>query len=237
MTAFPSHRATVVAALVASGVAVWAWSLPSDFPPREEFSVRGIDVSHHQGVIDWQAVAADGIDFAFIKASEGTTLRAPRFESNAKAATAAGIAWAPYHYFHFCSDGAAQARHFLAMTHALRGDLPPAIDVESVGNCRDWHAHVVTTELRIMLEAMAAAKETVVVYADQESYRLVPRTHATTLLWARDLGSEPGWLPRWSFWQLADDGWVEGIPSRVDLDVFSGTKGELEALTSRRRRR
>lgn len=50
-----------------------------NYPSESEFPIRGIDVSHHQGQVNWSAIAADGIHFAYVKASEGESFRDPRF--------------------------------------------------------------------------------------------------------------------------------------------------------------
>src|SRR3546814_10959451 len=59
---------------------------------------HGIDVSHHQGAIDWARVAADGVEFAYLKATEGGGFSNPRFVSNASAAEAAGIGVGASHH-------------------------------------------------------------------------------------------------------------------------------------------
>ena len=57
-----------------------------------------IDVSHHNGAIDWPAVAGAGIALAFIKATQGVGFVDPTFERNRNAAMAAGILAVPYHF-------------------------------------------------------------------------------------------------------------------------------------------
>ena len=57
-------------------------------PDPDRYPVRGIDVSHHQGAIDWTAVAADDVAFAYLKASEGGDHRDRRFAANWRAAFA-----------------------------------------------------------------------------------------------------------------------------------------------------
>ena len=51
-------------------------------PDQTRFAVQGVDVSHHQGKIDWVALAASDVQFAFIKATEGTDHRDTMFERN-----------------------------------------------------------------------------------------------------------------------------------------------------------
>jgi lysozyme len=68
----------------------------------------GIDVSHHQGVIDWERVANDGISFAYMKATEGNEFVDERFADNWRGAANAGLDRGAYHYFPLCSPGAAR---------------------------------------------------------------------------------------------------------------------------------
>ncbi|WP_312856407.1 glycoside hydrolase family 25 protein, partial [Nocardioides pelophilus] len=100
-------------------------------PEPSRVRVRGIDASHHQGAIDWAAVAGDGIAFAYLKASEGTTYVDPTFADHRAAALARGVAVGGYHYFQLCSSGVEQATHFASVLGNLRpdGHLPPAVDL------------------------------------------------------------------------------------------------------------
>ena len=61
--------------------------------------IRGIDVSHWQGTINWSAVARDGIEFAWIKATQGQALTDKRFRENREGAAAVGIRWGAHQYF------------------------------------------------------------------------------------------------------------------------------------------
>ena len=71
-----------------------------------QYPVHGIDVSKYQGDIDWSAVAPSGVDFAFIKATEGGDHADERFVDNWEAAGAAGLPRGAYHYYYFCRAGA-----------------------------------------------------------------------------------------------------------------------------------
>src|SRR5207302_5324588 len=83
-----------------------------------------IDVSHHNGAIDWPAVAGAGIALAFIKATQGVGFVDPAFERNRNAAVAAGILVVPYHFID-TSDPHRQAENLLAVTGL--GDGQPAM--------------------------------------------------------------------------------------------------------------
>src|SRR2546423_11084013 len=102
-------------------------------PSRSQYPVRGIDVSHHQGKIDWSGVKASGIQFAYIKATEGADFTDATFAENWTNSNAAGIVRGAYHFFTLGISGQSQAAHFLATVPADAGALPPAIDLEFSG--------------------------------------------------------------------------------------------------------
>lgn len=130
-----------IIALGAAGLALvtaatwWFWWVPSWRPPLQDGERYGIDVSAHQGAIDWEAVTADGIEFAYVKATEGGDFVDRRFAENWAAAGAAGLDRGAYHFFTLCTPGDVQARHVLAVAQPEASALPPAADLELAGNC------------------------------------------------------------------------------------------------------
>ncbi|KAK7680196.1 hypothetical protein QCA50_016705 [Cerrena zonata] len=94
----------------------------------------GIDVSHFQGAVNFEAAKANGISFAYIKATEGTTFIDPEFNTNYVAAANAGLIRGAYHFAHpDVSSGAAQANFFLAHGGGWSSDgitLPGTLDIE-----------------------------------------------------------------------------------------------------------
>jgi lysozyme len=186
---------------------------------------RGIDVSRHQGRIDWPAVARAEIRFAYLKATEGRTFVDPRFRENWKGAGAAGIARGAYHFFTFCSPGRAQAEHFLAHAPPEPSALLPVADVEFVGNCTSWTSlDAVRAELHAFVAAVEAAwRAKPILYVTPDSYeRVLAGEFGGHPIWVRDLLQRPapeafgGWL----VWQHAETGRVPGIAGPVDLDVL-----------------
>jgi lysozyme len=205
-----------------------------NYPSETRYPVRGIDVSHHQGRVDWDKAASAPLAFAFIKASEGADHRDREFAANWQAAADAGIARGAYHFFTFCTPGAPQARHFLDVVGEVRGELPLAVDVEFAGNCKNWvDIDSIRTELRAFLglvEAEGGHKP--VLYAPRDAYEeIVAGYFDDHVLWLRDLLEEPR-RGDWRFWQYADNGRVPGFETLVDLNVFRGTRDELFGLVS-----
>ncbi|MCH8331531.1 MAG: lysozyme, partial [Bacteroidetes bacterium] len=77
-------------------------------PGREIFPVRGIDISHHQGEIDWGQIT-EPLDFVFIKATEGQNFNDTRFKDNWGNARKHGYKVGAYHFYRFCKTGIEQA--------------------------------------------------------------------------------------------------------------------------------
>ena len=203
-------------------------------PDAGAYPVRGIDVSHHQGPIDWATVAADGVDFAYIKATEGGDFTDTRFAENWTGADAAGIVRGAYHFFTLCRSGTLQAANFTAVVPPTPGMLPPVVDLEYGGNCR---ARPAPAALRTELADFLAALEA---HYGVKPVLYVTRTfHADYLdgeledyaVWVRSLYFAPGYPARpWLLWQFHDRGRRAGISGPVDLNVFRGDRRAFERL-------
>lgn len=168
--------------------------------------MRGIDVSHHQGDIDWAAVRAEGWRFAWIKATEGGDWTDPRFERNRVGAEAAGIAWGAYHFYTFCRAPEEQAAHFLA-TVGPKAALPHAVDVEGGGNCsRQLTPQRLRADVHTFSELVgqATGRRVVAYVIEGQVERLFGGDGPMNRdLWVRNLTSEPavvGGRP-WTVWQ------------------------------------
>jgi len=91
----------------------------------------GIDVSHWNGNLNWPAIKAHGVDFAYIKATEGTTIKDSLFRQHAIGAKQAGVLWGPYHFFRYAVGAKEQAEAFYEQAKLEGyGDLPPVLDLE-----------------------------------------------------------------------------------------------------------
>jgi len=118
------------------------------------FSVHGVDVSHYQAEINWYEVAAEGIDFGFVKATEGETISDALFCQNWVGMENAGIIRGAYHFFRPGTSAIAQAQHFIQKVDLKYGDLPPVLDVEVLD---DVNKDVMVARLKIWLEIVEAA--------------------------------------------------------------------------------
>ncbi|QQQ02112.1 GH25 family lysozyme [Lysobacter enzymogenes] len=213
----------VAATALAIGIAARWWFLHWQ-PDRARYPLRGIDVSHHQGAIDWGAVARDDVAFAYLKASEGGDHRDRRYAANARDARAAGVAVGAYHFFTFCRDGGAQAANFLAAAPAAADALPPAVDLEFGGNCgRRPDGAAMRAELDAFLAPVEAAYgKPALLYVTPEFFDAYRAALPSRPLWRRAILRAPDSRAAWTLWQYHNRARVAGIDGPVDLNVFDG---------------
>jgi len=211
--------------------------------PDPASMVIGVDVSHFQGPIDWARVSADGVAFAFAKATDGLGTDST-FATNWSGANEAGIFRGAYHFFRPKLSAIDQAKHFCDIVGSLGpGDLPPVLDVESIplrfeaGD--DWDSlQTADARQKVVMDWLGfvsdALQKTPILYTNRSFWQPkfgAPPTFATYPLWIASYAPVPG-LPgtwqRWTFWQHTDQGRVAGIKGTVDLDWFNGSASELE---------
>lgn len=206
-----------------------------NYPDATRFPVRGIDVSHHQGTIDWPAVKASGVEFAFIKASEGGDHRDREFPKNWAAARQAGIVRGAYHFFTFCTPGIAQADNLGAALAGMPGELPPMADIEFSGNCTQWKGIAeIRSELKLFVERVqeVTQRRPILYFTGDVHSRILDGHFPGYALWPRNVLREPSdlQLGHWLFWQFADNGRIRGVKTLVDLDVFRGSRSDFESF-------
>ena len=198
---------------------------------------EGIDVSHHNGTINWQQVAASGIAFAYVKATEGTTFTDPAYARNVDQARANNVLVGAYHYFKPAIDPAEQARYYIQVVGgAPPGMLPPCLDVEVLDGITP--ARVIQGMQTWVSIVQPATGRAVLIYTYPDFWiRQMgnPTTFSqTNPLWFARYGPSPNPLPggweSYTFWQYTASGRVPGITGNVDRDQFNGDMVALRRL-------
>lgn len=246
--------AGVLALALGYGICVYRGYVHINGAAADRYPVRGIDVSRYQGEIDWMKVPRQGIEFAYVKATEGSSHVDQQFAGNVAGARDAGVAVGAYHFFSFDSPGASQAEHFLGTAGVFQGLMVPAVDVEFYGNKRENppDADSVEVQLRDFLDRVELeCGKKPVIYATGEAWEIYIRGRFDEYpLWIRNIWREPdlrdGDGPAagqgdkedekngqkgWTFWQYTDRGRLEGFSGEerfVDLNVFFGTGKQWE---------
>lgn len=206
-----------------------------NYPSKIIYPVQGIDVSHHQGDIDWTEVEADGWNFVIMKSTEGGDWKDTKFEQYYEGADKAGLVIGVYHYYSFCMDPLIQAKHFISVVGDLKGKLPPAVDVEFDNNCNK-KIPVQEFQKAFTIFISVLKKEYGVypiVYCNEDFFYKYLNTSDfdSCFFWIRNVISQPEIAnKKWTFWQYTAKGSVNGIKGAVDLNVYSGRRFEFEQL-------
>ncbi|MGI5959687.1 MAG: GH25 family lysozyme [Massiliimalia sp.] len=202
-------------------------------PSEKEYPVRGVDLSSYQGTVDWEILASQNIDFAFFKATEGSSFVDPRFAYNYSQAPKQGISVGVYHFFSYDSKGIDQAEHYISTVVPFEGMLPPVIDVEFYGDKEKYppDREDVSRELKHMLSALEefyGLKP--IIYATEKSYDYyLAGDYEEYDIWIRNVISKPHLSDgrQWIFWQYTNREKLDGYKGKepfIDMNVFAGSE-------------
>ena len=196
--------------------------------------VVGVDVSNHQGEIDWPALGKSGIGFAYIKATEGATFRDKSFARNWSEAERAGIPRGAYHFFTLCRSASEQAQNFIETVPKDPKALPPVVDAEHLGPCTQSATNADhAAELMGFLNALERHYgRRPLIYTTQEfDASMLEGMLRDEQFWVRSLVLPPRFREaQWVIWQYHNRGSRPGVKGDVDLNVFRGTRSDFDAF-------
>ena len=180
-----------------------------------------------------------GISFAFIKATEGSSFKDEKFAYNMAQAYETDLRVGAYHFFSYDSSGETQAENFINTVPRLDNMLPPVIDIEFYGD-KDFnlpsrqHTESILRPLLERLEHHYGKKP--IIYAVEKSYDLyIKDDYQNYPIWIRDVIKKPALSDGrdWMFWQYCARKTLKGYKGEerfIDMNVFSGTIEELMDL-------
>jgi lysozyme len=202
------------------------------------YTVHGIDVSKHQGKIDWKRVSRmkkDGIQisFTFIKATEGITRQDNKFETNWKQLGQNDILRGAYHFYYPSRDANKQADNFISTVKLSKGDLPPVVDIE-YSNGRS--AKKICEDLKVFcdrIEHQYSVKP--IIYTNINFFNTYLKDSFDDYpLWIAGYFDHDRFYNEfntpWIIWQHSEKGKVDGISGNVDFNVFKGSLEKLEDM-------
>lgn len=192
----------------------------------------GIDVSHHQGKIDWQSVKeSDRVHFAFVKVTESVNYIDPQSTTNAKALRELDIPFGNYHFFHPNRDPERQAKFFLKNI-SKPVILPPVLDVEIVQSASPTELRNGVTKWLVLVEQEIGC--TPIIYTDLYFWQTYfAQGFERYPLWLAEYRPHlyiPPTMKRWNMWQKTDSGDVPGIRGSVDLNQLNRNQTSLEDM-------
>ena len=199
------------------------------------FLCYGIDVSHHQGKIDWETVSRSSVEngypirFVIMKATESNTFTDPDYIDNIEKARKAGFVCGVYHFYDPSTSPQKQAQHYINTVNLKKGDFVPVVDVERAGRSQDLRR-----DLLVYLKEL------------EKHYGVKPIIYSSAKfrkrhLYGTDFDSYPFWVAhyyvvrpvtekKWMMWQFTDHASVTGISGYTDFNVFKGSEQDFNKL-------
>lgn len=225
--------------LIAAGLLAWsayaAWMHFRTTPPNVDharYPVLGIDVSAHNGMMNLNAAASEGVEFIWIKASEGETFRDKNFRINHQKAGNAGMKRGAYHFFRFDKDGVSQAINLLETIGERELEMGIAIDIESSGNPTGIPKEKIEERLSAMVDYLNLRGFSPTLYTNKKDYyKYLADSFPGSRLWICSFSDDPI-SAEWQFWQFSHHGRISGISGKVDLNVFGGSRKEWSDFLS-----
>jgi lysozyme len=197
--------------------------------------VDGLDISHHQGKIDWEKVDKK-YQFVFIKATEGDDFIDSRFYENAEMIKNTQRLLGAYHFFHFNYGGLEQANNYINTVGNII-DLPPVVDFEFTGNPERFNKQNIYDELKICIDTLEEHYGyKVILYVTRDAYLHFIENNFDNPIWYRSIFFPINKnIKNVLFWQYHNSAIIEGINTKVDLNVFKGDISELKGLIMEQR--
>lgn len=193
---------------------------PTIDPSWTEYPVRGVDLSSHNGDVDFDRLRDAGYKFVMLKATEGVSFVDKKFADNYREARRAGLKVGAYHFFRFDCDGRVQAFHFLNTIGDRALDFPPALDVEESGNPDGHSRSDIVDDLRSAINHIELRNHDVMLYTNKRGYsRFISKNFPDYPLWICSFSDPPG-PDNWFMWQYTHRGTVPGVRGDVDVNIL-----------------
>ena len=198
--------------------------------------LTGIDVSHYQGMIDWTEVASDpSVRFAYVKATEASSLRDSYMQRNLKGARSVHIPVGVYHFFSPTASVEEQLSNFLGNVKPQEMDLIPIIDVEKRGRTSVQVFNSRLQKFLLKVENAYGVKPIIYTYMNFYNRYMVGLYGQYNFMIASYSEDIPQLIdnPKMILWQFTSEGKVQGVRTHVDRSRFMGDHGLKDILLHR----
>ncbi|UZK69243.1 GH25 family lysozyme [Sphingomonas sp. S1-29] len=216
----------LIAVGAAGAIAGGGWIYAGQWQPSiEQYPVQGVDVSAATGAIDWYVARGDGVDFAYVVATQGDVSRDAAFEQHWRALPVAGVRRGALHLYAPCRPGTEQADHFNATVPRTADALPAAVAFELDPACNpaptrgamlgEVQAFLARVERHTGKPALLRVSP-----AFEAPYQLSQGIDRT--FWGVRAFREPAYLARgWRMWQANPIRRVDGIERPAHWNVVA----------------
>lgn len=204
-------------------------------------SKKGIDVSKHQGKIDWKKVASDGVDYAFIRvgfrgSSEGKLMEDEYFKANVEGALKNGIEIGVYFYTQALDEEEAieEAEMVLELIEEYEVTYPIVYDIEeptgSSARTADMTKEEYTAATIAFCERIREAGYEPMIYGNLKTFLIMLDMEQleTYEKWFAYYNDTVYFPYEFGIWQYSSTGSIDGINGEVDMNVCMKSYGETE---------
>lgn len=199
----------------------------------------GIDLSHYQNPKDflWDSLyVGDGalpIEFIVLRASMGGNRQDQHFASFWEKAQEKELIRGAYHFYSPDEDPILQVNNFLAIAKLEPGDLPPVVDIEH--HPKKNSEKELKKNLKIFLDILEQRfGQKPILYTYYYYYRdVLGDDFQEYPLWLANYNDvlTPNGDSQWLLWQFTENGIVQGINTKVDVNIYNGSRNSLKRIT------
>ncbi|MFR2794306.1 MAG: GH25 family lysozyme [Eisenbergiella sp.] len=192
-------------------------------------NVMGIDISKHNGTVDWNAVKNAGVEFVILRcgyrgSASGVLIEDEKFRTNIKGATAAGLKVGIYFFSQAVNEMEAveEASLTLSLIKGHKISYPVYIDVEAANGRADGLSAAERTKVvKAFCETVRDSGYTAGVYSNKNWFAEKMDTGAfgNYRIWLAQYTESPTYTGRYEMWQYSSRGTIPGIKGDVDLNI------------------
>lgn len=198
-------------------------------------NIHGIDISHHQEIINWDEVKKAGVSFVFVKSTEGIDYLDTMFLHNWTELEKENMIRGAYHFYVSDDNPVEQAEWFVKNVGNFSNVLPPVVDVERAGHDHIKPDDYISGLMKCLVHIEKLTGRKPLIYSSPhfaEKY-LTSEKIGGYELWIAEYEVEKPTIPEpwqksgWKFWQNTFQDTIPGVPVRVDRNIFAGKFGKL----------
>ncbi|MDO4763908.1 MAG: GH25 family lysozyme [Flavobacteriaceae bacterium] len=197
----------------------------------------GLDISHYQRRKDilWDSLYINGViplEFIVLRATMGERGKDQNFHYFWKKAKERQLIRGAYHFYRPDEEPILQAQSFLKQVNLQSGDLLPVLDIEKLPKRKSQQQYLADVKTWLNIVEKAYGKKPII-YTYYHFYKDYLRGKFDDYpLWLANYNnvSEPSNTDRWKIWQFTEKGIVSGINTKVDINVYNGSKREMKEL-------
>jgi lysozyme len=191
-----------------------------------EKGIKGIDISHHNGIINWERIDTTEVKFVIIKSTEGDSSKHTDslFKTNWNKCLEKKLIVGAYHIFGIKSSGMKQFNNYISVVPKLNNSMPPLIDVNILSRAKDISKLI--KELKILENELHIyyGKKPIIYCQEYYYHRDIANNFKNNKVWLKNYGKKlPSVLEtKRGIWQYSETGQCYGITGNVDMDYFNG---------------